>query len=255
MRIPMIAGNWKMNILNDNNDFPEQNYVMQISEAIKNKNVEVAIFPPFTHLGLMFALIDELPVDESFNVGVQNISDNENGAFTGDVSAELVSDIGGNIVILGHSERRSIHNETNDEIYKKAEITMKHGFQAVICIGETDQQNQSGDTLKVISEQFEKSTPSDINVNNLVIAYEPVWAIGTGRTPSLDDIEKIHSSLRNYISQSRGAEFANSVRILYGGSVNAKNASEILDLSNVDGALVGGASLMAEDFVKIIKSL
>ena len=255
MRTPMIAGNWKMNILKDNDDFPEQIYVNKISEAIKEKDIEVAIFPPFTHLGLIYGLADELPDNKSFNVGVQNISDNEKGAFTGDVSAELVCDVGGNIVILGHSERRSIHKETNEEICKKAKIAIKNGLQAVICIGETDEQNQSGDTLKVISEQFEKSTPSDIDVNSVVIAYEPVWAIGTGRTPSIDDIENIHSSLRKYISQSRGGEFANSVRILYGGSVNAKNGAEILGLNNVDGALVGGASLITEDFVKIIKSL
>jgi len=239
MRTPMIAGNWKMNILKDNDDFPEQIYVNKINEAIKEKDVEVAIFPPFTHLGLIYGLADELPDNKSFNVGVQNISDNEKGAFTGDVSAELVSDVGGNIVILGHSERRSIHKETNEEICKKAKIAIKNGLQAVICI----------------SEQFEKSTPSDVDVNSVVIAYEPVWAIGTGRTPSIDDIENIHSSLRKYISQSRGEEFANSVRILYGGSVNAKNGAEILGLNNVDGALVGGASLITEDFVKIIKSL
>ena len=132
---------------------------------------------------------------------------------------------------------------------KKTKIAIKNGLQAVICIGETDEQNQSGDTLKVISEQFEKSTPSDIDVNSVVIAYEPVWAIGTGRTPSIDDIENIHSSLRKYISQSRGEEFANSVRIFVSGSVNAKNGAEILGLNNVDGALVG-ASLITEDFVK-----
>ena len=250
MRIKIIAGNWKMNTAKEQGDFPEETYVQNLVSATTGiDGVEVSVFPPFTHLGLMFAL-----AEDNFNVGVQDISENEKGAFTGDVSVDLALQTGANSGIVGHSERRSIHNESDALVNAKATALISGGLTAFICIGETESENEAGNTLSVIAKQFDESTPSTATPENTVIAYEPVWAIGTGKTPTTEDIQKIHSDLRGHIAKSRGNDFAESVRILYGGSVNPDNAKEILSLPDVDGALVGGASLNSDDFINIIKS-
>ncbi|MGB1360734.1 MAG: triose-phosphate isomerase [Alphaproteobacteria bacterium] len=247
----MIAGNWKMNKVKDTSDFPEETYIENIVNAVSQneKAVEISIFPPFSHIGMMVAL-----ADDKINVGAQDVSLNANGAFTGDVSVDLIQDVGANSAIVGHSERRTIHKETDGEVCTKAENLIKEGLTAVICIGETESENEAGKTMEVILSQFENSTPKDADAGQVVIAYEPVWAIGTGKTPTTEQIQDTHAQLRAGIEKSRGSDFAENVRLLYGGSVNPSNANEILSQSDVDGALVGGASLKSEDFINIIKS-
>jgi triosephosphate isomerase (TIM) len=176
------------------------------------------------------------------------------GAFTGDISAAMLADAGATHVILGHSERRATHAETDDLVQAKAQITIKAGLTAIICVGETERQRDAGATLDVIGAQLLGSLPKGATSANVVIAYEPVWAIGTGRTPTLPEIADVHLFLRSRLTARMGAD-ALEVRLLYGGSVKPSNAAEIFALPNVDGALVGGASLKAADFGAIVAAL
>ena len=247
MRTPFVAGNWKMNVTAEESDFPEEAYIHAIRESA-GEHVEICIFPPFTHIGLLSAI-----ADGDVNIGAQDVSDKINGAHTGDVSARCLIDIGASYVLVGHSERRVNHGETDSNVCKKARTALNEGLNVVVCVGESDEQNQAGKTIEVLTAQLNDSIPENVTADRVVVAYEPVWAIGTGRVPTLEQIETVHKELRKHLMNNHGSDFANDVRIVYGGSVKPDNANAILNLDNVDGALVGGASLKSEDLVGIIK--
>ena len=229
----LIVANWKMNCLKAD----AERLLNQIKKNLTGNN-EIVICPPFTLLSLAATSF----IGSNIKLGAQDCSLNENGAFTGDISAEMLTEFNVEYVILGHSERRAYHNETNEIVKKKAETAIKHNIKPIICIGETLDERKAGKTKDVVLNQMGKSLTDS---NNYVIAYEPIWAIGTGLTPSLDEIKEIH----DFIASNKP-----NVKILYGGSVNEKNCHEIASAENVSGFLVGGASLVAEKFNIIAKS-
>jgi triosephosphate isomerase len=184
-------------------------------------------------------------------IGGQDCHVAASGAHTGDISAEMIADAGGTLVIVGHSERRTDHGESDEEVRAKAEAAWRAGLTAIVCIGETESQRRGGETDAVLSRQVAGSVPDGATAANMVVAYEPVWAIGTGLTPSTDDIRAAHAHIRAELAGRLGSE-ADAIRILYGGSVKPGNAAEIMGLPGVDGALVGGASLKAADFLAIV---
>jgi triosephosphate isomerase len=185
-------------------------------------------------------------------IGAQDCHAKPSGAYTGDLSAPMLADAGAKAVILGHSERRSYHGERDQDVRAKAEAAFSAGLLAIICVGETAGERRLGLTLAVISRQLAGSLPDGADAFNTAIAYEPVWAIGTGLTPSTGDVAEVHRAIRAELSRLRGEAVAHGIRIIYGGSVNPKNAAELLAVENVDGGLVGGASLKADDFLAII---
>jgi len=190
-------------------------------------------------------------VVKGVEIGAQDCHMNISGAHTGDISALMLKDLGCHYVIVGHSERRSDHGESNDMVKFKAIAAQQQGLAAIICVGESDVERENGETLDVVTAQIKGSIPEEAIVKNTVIAYEPVWAIGTGKTPTADDVAEVHMVIRNLLMDRFGDE-GEMVRILYGGSVKASNAHELMSVLNVNGALVGGASLKAEDFYGII---
>ncbi|AQS47876.1 MULTISPECIES: triose-phosphate isomerase [Thioclava] len=244
MRKKLAAGNWKMNGLKSN-----LGEVKSLVEAHPSPACDVLLCPPATLIGAMAEA-----AGGKLAVGGQDCHMNESGAHTGDISAQMIADAGGSHVIVGHSERRADHHESDLIVRAKAEAAIAAGLIAVICVGETEAQRDGEQTLDVIGEQLAGSVPDGATAANCVIAYEPVWAIGTGRTPTLDQIAEVHDFMRNTLI-ARFADAGNGMRLLYGGSVKPGNAEEIFATSNVDGALVGGASLKASDFGAIIAAL
>lgn len=205
---------------------------------------EVIICPPFTllHEAITAAMGTDV------QIGGQNCHQELSGAFTGEVSAAMLSDLGATHVIVGHSERREYFGETSEIVAQKANRAIEAGLTAIICVGETLAEREAGNALKVVEAQIKASIPKSANTQNTIIAYEPVWAIGTGKVPSNDDIAQMHAHIRRLIPD------ANAMRVLYGGSVKGSNAKEIFAIENVDGGLVGGASLTAKDFIPIIQA-
>jgi len=189
-------------------------------------------------------------VGSKVEIGGQDCHTNQVGAHTGDISAEMISDVGGTAVIVGHSERRTDHGETNETVKAKAEAGLRGGLLTIVCIGETESQRRAGETLSVLKDQLDGSLPDNAKASEVVIAYEPVWAIGTGLVPSSDDVAEAHQFMRDYLVERLGDE-GKTIRLLYGGSVKPANAVELMGIANVDGALVGGASLKAADFLGI----
>jgi len=244
MRRSIAAGNWKMNGLREN-----FNEILLIDAASENVNCDVILCVPDT-------LIREVS-EKTKNIfsGGQNCHIEASGAFTGDISAEMIKDAGASHVIVGHSERRVNYNENNNLIKSKAQIALNEGLKAIICIGETLKERETGITLDIIKKQLLDSIPQEITGETIIIAYEPVWAIGTGLTPSIEQITEVHDFIRAELENNYGKKIGHSVNILYGGSMNAKNAHEISAIENVDGGLVGGASLKAESFIPIINAL
>lgn len=245
MRRKVAAGNWKMNGLKS---------ALAELDALKNvdqsANCDTIICPPIT---LLTEAVRRTQ-GSNIKIGAQNCHANISGAHTGDISAEMIADCGASYVIVGHSERRADHGETNSDVATKAEAAWRANLTAIICVGETEAERDAGETLDVIEEQLDGSTPSEANAENTIIAYEPVWAIGTGRTPTLDEVGEVHDFMREKLIAKLGPDSGNVIRLLYGGSVNPKNATDIFAISNVDGGLVGGASLKAADFAEIIKA-
>ena len=239
----LAAGNWKMNGLGA--DLAE---IDALAKAHPAPGCEVLICPPAT---LIARLADRAAA--GLKVGGQDCHAKVSGAHTGDISAAMLADAGASHVILGHSERRADHGETDSLIRLKAEAAHAAGLVAIICVGETEAQRDAGQTLAVIGAQLSGSVPEGTTAANTVIAYEPVWAIGTGRTPTLAEIAEVHGFLRARLAE-RFAD-AGGVRLLYGGSVKPSNAAEIFAVADVDGALVGGASLKAADFGAIVAAL
>jgi len=241
MRRKVAAGNWKMNGLKAS--------IAEL-EALKasstGANCDVIICPPATLIGALAAVSGDIII------GGQDCHWNETGAHTGDISAEMLKDAGAGAVIVGHSERRADHGETDAEVNDKSQAAWRAGLQAIICVGETEAQRDAGKTLEVIGGQLDGSAPEDTTAENTIVAYEPVWAIGTGRTPTLDEVADVHDYLRGKLVARFGDEIGNGIRLLYGGSVKPTNAAEIFAVSNVDGGLVGGASLKASDFEGIV---
>ena len=241
----LAAGNWKMN-----GTRAALEELTAITAAHGDPAIDILICPPATLLMQAAALTAGKPLD----IGAQDCHSDPSGAHTGDISAPMVADAGGRAVIVGHSERRENHNENNSLVRSKSQAAQDAGLTAVICIGETLSERDSGQTLDIIAEQLQGSTPDGATPDNTVIAYEPVWAIGTGKVPTLEQIGEVHDFIRKSLTERYGAA-AQDMRILYGGSVKAGNAAEIFGVANVDGALVGGASLKERDFTPIIKAL
>ena len=241
----LAAGNWKMNGTN-----ASLSEVATLLKAHPAPACEMLLCPPTTLLSRMA----DVATGTQLKLGGQDCHAEAAGAFTGDISAAMLADAGASHVILGHSERRAGHGETDALVLTKAEAAIAAGLIAIICVGETERQRDAGATLDVIGAQLLGSLPTNATSENTVIAYEPVWAIGTGRTPTLAEIADVHLFLRARLTGRLGAD-ALDVRLLYGGSVKPSNAVEIFGLTNVDGALVGGASLKAADFGAIIAAL
>ena len=243
-RKPLVAGNWKMNGLKGAT--AEFGRILEGYGAALRGGVDLAICPPATLLST-FAVV---ALGSRVVVGAQDCHAKASGAHTGDLSAEMIADAGATHVIVGHSERRTDHKESDAEVRAKAEAALRAGLVRILCIGETEAERRGGTTLSVIDRQMALSIPDAASAVDLVIAYEPVWAIGTGLTPSLDDIAEVHGHIRRSLVARFGTE-GGAMRILYGGSVKPTNAAEILAIDDVDGALVGGASLKAADFLGI----
>ncbi|MAQ44858.1 MAG: triose-phosphate isomerase [Confluentimicrobium sp.] len=246
MRKKLAAGNWKMN-----GTEAQLAEVDSLIASHPDPKVDLLLCPPATLIERMARRGGTAQIA----VGGQDCHAAVSGAHTGDVSAEMLRDAGARHVILGHSERRADHGETDACIRAKAETALAHDLIVVICVGETEAQRDAGDTLDVIRTQLAGSIPDGVTGAQLIVAYEPVWAIGTGRTPTLDQIAEVHDAIRAALSDRLGATQADTIRLLYGGSVKPGNAAEIFAVSNVDGALVGGASLKAADFSGIIAAL
>ncbi len=241
----LAAGNWKMN-----GNRAALAEVSALLAAHPAPACEMLLCPPATLLAEMAALA----AGSALQVGGQDCHPKASGAHTGDISAVMLVDTGASHVILGHSERRADHDETDALVRAKAEAAIAAGLIAVVCLGETEAQRDAGETLAVIGAQLDGSVPATATAAQLVLAYEPVWAIGTGRTPTIAQIAEVHSFLRARLTAHIGAEAA-GVRLLYGGSVKPSNAAEIFAVADVDGALVGGASLKAVDFGAIVAAL
>ncbi|MBU2993530.1 triose-phosphate isomerase [Octadecabacter sp. 1_MG-2023] len=237
----LVAGNWKMN--GTSADLPQLN---TLADQHGDASVDVVICGPATLLSRM--------ADTGLSIGGEDCHPSSSGAYTGDISATMIADTGATYVITGHSERRTDHNEDDALIASKATAGWDAGLHVIICIGESEAQYRAGKTLDILRAQMDQSIPDEATAKTTTIAYEPIWAIGTGLTPTADEIGAVHAALRTHLETRFGAE-GSAMRLLYGGSVKASNADEIFALANVDGALVGGASLKATDFSPIITAL
>ena len=240
---PLVAGNWKMNGTRDS--LNELKAMAEGAPDLSDK-IDMLICPPATLLYVATALVTDSPL----KIGAQDCHTAQSGAFTGDISAAMIADCFGTFVIVGHSERRTLHKESDALVRAKAEAAIAAGLTAIVCIGETEAERKGGSTLDVLRTQLAGSIPDGATAETVVIAYEPVWAIGTGLTPTVGDVEEAHAFMRAELNTRFGGEGA-KMRILYGGSVKPSNASELMAIANVDGALIGGASLKSSDFLAI----
>jgi len=242
---PFVAGNWKMNGQRGQLDVFAQ-MCSRVDHALAGQ-VDVMICPPATLLYSMAVVA----VGNRIAIGAQDCHQAESGAHTGDLSASMLADAGATAVILGHSERRADHGEANETVWAKAEAAWAAGLTAIICVGETESQRKAGTAIDVVADQLAGSVPDGALAQNTVIAYEPVWAIGTGLTPTTTDVADMHAAIRSKLS-ARFAAQGDIMRILYGGSVKPANAAELMAVEHVNGALVGGASLKTDDFLGIL---
>lgn len=247
MRKPFIAGNWKMNLTKAE--------AVALAKAVAEKlprgsNVEVAVCPPAVYFDAVSAAL----AGSAVSLGAQNVYFENNGAFTGELSTAMLVDVGCKYVILGHSERRHVMGETDADVNKKTKRALAAGLIPIVCVGETLAQREGGQTLNVVQAQFDGSLAGIVaaDMSKVVIAYEPVWAIGTGKVATTAQAEEVHAALRELLQSRYNSEVAEAVRIQYGGSVKPDNAAELLAQPNIDGALVGGASLKAESFLGIV---
>ncbi len=251
MRKKIVAGNWKMN-----KTFEEaEDLLFSIADELKNnhpENVDVIVFPPAIYL----ELANDVATESGLFTGVQNISEHESGAYTGEISAAMISSAGASHVILGHSERRSYYGETDKIIAVKIDQAIKYGIVPVYCCGEVLEEREASKHFEVVKKQLSEAL-FHLNVDDfsqVIVAYEPVWAIGTGRTASPEQAQEMHAFIRSILTEKFGKDAAENTSILYGGSCNAANASELFANPDVDGGLIGGASLKAADFIKIADS-
>jgi triosephosphate isomerase (TIM) len=240
---PLIAGNWKMNGLKASS--AEFEAMIAGAPALAAK-ADLLVCPPAT----LIAGFADKAKGTKVAVGAQDCHPKASGAHTGDLSAEMLADVGAGAIIVGHSERRADHGESDALVRQKAEAVWRAGLTAIVCIGETQKQRDTGQTLDICGGQLKGSLPDGATAANLVVAYEPVWAIGTGLTPTTQDVEQVHRFIRGVLTERFKAE-GGRIRILYGGSVKPSNARELMAVANVNGALIGGASLKAADFLAI----
>ncbi|MEM5495112.1 triose-phosphate isomerase [Hoeflea sp. AS16] len=244
---PLVAGNWKMNGTREN--LAELKAMAEGLGPDLTDKIDALICPPATLLYVGTAVAEHTPL----SIGAQDCHEKQSGAYTGDISAAMIADCLGTHVLVGHSERRTLHGESNETVRAKAEAAKAAGLTRIICIGETEAERKAGDTLKVLGQQLAGSVPDGATAVDTVIAYEPVWAIGTGLTPTVADVSEAHAFIRAEM-QNRFAGEGAHMRLLYGGSVKPDNAAELLGVPHVDGALIGGASLKAADFLAICKA-
>lgn len=247
MRKKVIAGNWKMNMLPNE----AMKFIEDLVPLVKDTENEVILCVPYTDL--FYALLTAQGTN--IKIGAQNMHFEEKGAYTGEVSGKMLKAINVEYVIIGHSERRQYFNETDETVNKKIKAAFANELKPIVCVGETLEERENGKTVEIITSQTELALDglSKEQVVNTIIAYEPIWAIGTGKTATSEDANNSIKEIRNKIAQIYGQEVANSVIIQYGGSVKSTNAKELFSMSDIDGGLVGGASLKAEEFSKIVK--
>ena len=247
-RVSLIAGNWKMNNTVEESVELVNSLKQRVSDVYGR---EVLVCPPFVSL----VVVKELLKNSNVKLGAQNMHFEKSGAFTGEISAGMLKSVGCEYVIVGHSERRQFFGDTDESVNKKMKAAFASGIVPIVCVGETLAQRESNEMFSVIERQVRKGldglTPEQ--AKKVVIAYEPVWAIGTGKTATPQQAEEVHALIRKIFSQMYGADAADAIRILYGGSVKSDNVSEIMKQPDIDGALVGGASLKADEFAKIVR--
>ena len=247
MRRKVIAGNWKMNML----PADTINFIEGLAPLVKDSENEVILCVPYTDLFYAWHTTE----GTNIHIGAENMHWEEKGAYTGEVSGQMLKSIGVEYVIIGHSERRAYFAETDETVNKKIKSALAHGLKPIVCVGETLEQREAGETEKVVTNQiakaFEGITASDLE--KIIVAYEPIWAIGTGKTATKEDANATIMQIRKKLAEIYGQNEAEGVIIQYGGSVKSSNAKELFEMSDIDGGLVGGASLKAEEFSKIVK--
>lgn len=247
MRKPVIAGNWKMNT-----SIEEGNTLIQgLTSGADTASCDLIICPPYTHLALAKSLLESA----SIQLGAQNMHESNSGAFTGEIAAEMLRDLTCSYVILGHSERRAIYNESHDLINAKVKQALAHNINPIFCVGEHLSERENNQTLDVITTQIKEGlkglSNDDIAEKDVIVAYEPVWAIGTGKVATPEQAQEVHAHIRSVLAEIFSPEIAEKTRIQYGGSVKPENAKELLSQADIDGALVGGACLNADSFLEI----
>jgi len=247
-RRPLMAGNWKMYKTADEAAQTAQQLVERVAGVT---GVDIMIAPTYTALVPVFEVIQNSPVA----LGAQNLFWEDDGAYTGEISAPMLKSVGCQYGIIGHSERRQYFGETDETVNKKIQAALQVGLKPVFCVGETEEERASEQTLSVLDKQVKKGLEGLVSdqLDTLIIAYEPVWAIGTGKTATDDQAQEVHQFIRSLVEKNFGTALSNSIRILYGGSVKPDNVAGLMSMPDIDGALVGGASLDAESFSKIIK--
>ena len=246
MRRKVVAGNWKMNMLPNE----AMSFIRQIESEVNNSKAEVILCVPYTDL--FYSLLTAQ--DTKIKIGAQNMHWEEKGAYTGEISGQMLKCIGVEYVIIGHSERRQYFAETDETVNKKVKSALAVGLKPIICVGETLEQRESGQTEAIVTSQIEKALEgvSAEDLEKIIVAYEPIWAIGTGKTATKEDANNTIMEIRKKIAEIYGQNEANGVIIQYGGSVKSSNAKELFEMSDIDGGLVGGASLKSEEFAKIV---
>ena len=247
MRRKVIAGNWKMNML------PNEaiNFIQELTPLVKDTKNDVVLCVPY--IDLFYSLLHVQ--DTNIKIGAQNMHWEEKGAYTGEVSAQMLKSIGVEYVIIGHSERRQYFNETDETVNKKIKSALAHGLKPIVCVGETLEQREAGETEKIVTNQIAKAFEgiASEDLEKIIVAYEPIWAIGTGKTATKEDANNTIMQIRKKLAEIYGQNEAEGVIIQYGGSVKSSNEKELFEMSDIDGGLVGGASLKAEEFSKIVK--
>lgn len=251
MRKNIVAGNWKMN-LDHSAGLQLFAEIINLIKSDMKGSQEVIVCPPFVHISSLAQL---LKADSSISIGAQNCHQADSGAYTGEISASMLKSSGANYVIIGHSERRAFFAEDDLVLAKKLDVTLKNELTPIFCIGETLEQRNAGTHFDVIESQLKEASfhLSDDQFKKLVLAYEPVWAIGTGLTATPEQAQEVHAFIRMKVTEQYNPQLANELTILYGGSCNPKNAAELFGQKDIDGGLIGGASLKAADFIEIIK--
>jgi triosephosphate isomerase len=247
MRKPIIAGNWKMN----KTPAETRELINELKPLVQDAEVDVVVCPPFVCL----AAAAEALKGSNIALGAQNMHFEEKGAYTGEIAPNMLKELGVEYVIIGHSERRQYFGETDESVNKKVTVALAHGLNPIMCVGETLEEREKGITEKVVEKQTREGLKGleGQDVQRVVIAYEPVWAIGTGKTATSDQANEVIAFIRGIVSDMFGKDVAEKIRIQYGGSMNPKNASELMAMPDIDGGLIGGASLKAEDFAKVVK--
>ena len=252
MRKHIVAGNWKMNCTFNEADDLINGIMEQLEKKELPRDTQLIVCPPFPYL----EMTTDYANDSYFMVGAQNVSDQEKGAYTGEVSAEMLESMELDYCIVGHSERRAYYGETDQTVAAKVDRLLAHGLKPIVCVGEVLEEREAGKQLDVVKRQVEEGlfhlTPEQMK--EVVIAYEPVWAIGTGKTATPEQAQEIHAHIRSLLAAKYGKELADDISILYGGSCKPSNAKELFACPDIDGGLIGGASLKAEDFVAIAMS-